>query len=499
MRPSKVAVVGDEERWTYGELDDRVARLAHALRAGLKLRQGERVALLSANGPEFLLVLMAVARCGLVLVPLNWRLTPFEQEYQLKDSGARRIFASAEYLAVAKDLSNRLSLPAPVRLNGGAETGPDDLLDLEELMAGEAEDKGDPEPLPWDLPLLIGYTSGTTGKPKGAVLTHANMFWNAMNDLLTIDLRSSDVSITLLPMFHIGGLGLFTLPTLLAGGRVIIPSRFEPEAALHQIERERVTIVFGVPTVHQRLLEAIDRLHPDLAAVRMFYSGGAPCPVDLIRAFQARRIPFGQGYGLTETSPTVFMLVEEDFNRKQGTIGRPAPFNRVRLVDPVSAAPVGPDQVGEIIAKGPNVFAYYWQNEEANRQAVQDGWFHTGDLAWADAEGFVTVAGRLKEMIISGGENVYPVEVEQVLQSHPQVVEAAVYGVADSQWGEVPHAAVVAAPESTPTEEELRAYCGTRLARYKVPKRIHLVSEFPRNAAGKVTKAELAARLSTSN
>lgn len=506
VRPDAVAVVGNGVRWTYRTLEERVAAASRALRGSLGVRQGDRIAVLSVNGPEYLLVLLAAARIGACVVPLNWRLSPAELEYQLRDSETSRIFCSSEYVATARALSEQLGLPVPVRItDGDAEDG---ALDFEQLItqastgasdqAGPAagpEAQADEEPLSWDVPLVIGYTSGTTGKPKGAVLTSANFFWNAMNDLLTIDLRSTDVTITVLPMFHIGGLGLFLMPTLLAGGRVVIPPRFEPEQALRLIEEERVTIIFGVPTVHQRLLEAIDQLRPDLSSVRMFYSGGAPCPVDLIRAYHARGIPFGQGYGLTETAPTVFMTADPaDFLRKAGSIGRPGPFSRVRLLDPVSGQPVAPGQVGEITVRGPNVFAGYWRNPEATAQAVRDGWFHTGDLARADEEGFVTIAGRLKEMLISGGENVYPVEVEQAIQSHPAVVEAAVYGVPHPEWGEVPHAAVVLAPGASVTEEELREHCSKLLARYKVPKRFHFLAELPRNAGGKVLKGELARR-----
>jgi len=515
VRPDKVAVVGDGIRWTYRELEERVAAASRVLRGPLGVRRGDRIAILSVNGPEYLLLLLASARTGACLVTLNWRLTPAELEFQLRDSETSRVFCSGEFVATAGALAERLGLPAPVRITAGE--GGDGALDFEHLL-GQAAEPGpaggpvapagegvpgpagvplaeDEEPLSWDTPLVIAYTSGTTGRPKGAVLTSNNFFWNAMNDLLTIDLRSDDVTITLLPMFHIGGLGLFLLPTLLAGGRAVIPPRFDPEQALRLIEQERVTVVFGVPTVHQRLLEAIDRLRPDLSSVRMFYSGGAPCPVDLIRAYHERGIPFGQGYGLTETAPTVFMMADEaDYLRKAGSIGRPAPFNRVRLLDPATGAPAAPGQVGEIVVKGPNVFAGYWRNPEATAQAVRDGWFHTGDLARADEEGFVTIVGRLKEMLISGGENVYPVEVEQVIQSHPAVVEAAVYGVPHPEWGEVPHAAVVLMPGASVTEEELREHCARQLAKYKVPRRFHFLPDLPRNAAGKVLKGELARR-----
>lgn len=493
MRPDKVALVGSRERWTYRDLHDRVVRLSRAFRNRLGLEPGDRIAIYSGNCLEYLLVLLAASRAGLVLVPLNWRLTPGELEYQLRDSGTRRILCSAEYAAAAAELTGRIGLEPPVRITPAAE--PDSLPDLAGLLDAEPsglEPPGERDPQPWDRPLLICYTSGTTGRPKGAVLNSVNMFFNAINNLLTIDLRADDVCITLLPLFHIGGINLFTLPALFAGGRVVVPDRFDPDQAVRLIQEEKVTVVFGVPTVHQRLLEAIDRLKPDLSHVRMFYSGGAPCPVPLIRAFQERGYRFGQGYGLTETAPTVFMLLEDDFARKPGSIGRPAPFNRVRVIDPATGQPVPPGGVGEITVRGPNVFTAYWQNEKATAEAIRNGWFHTGDLARIDEEGFVTIAGRLKEMIISGGENIYPVEVEQAIQTHPAVVEAAVFGVPHPEWGEVPHAAVLLEPGASVTEEELRAHCLARLGKYKIPRRFFILDELPRNAAGKVVKSRLA-------
>lgn len=501
LHPGRAALVGPDRRWTYRELDERVNRLAHGLANRMGVGRGDRLAILSLNCPEYVEVLLATARLGAVLVPLNFRLTIPELSYQLDDSGARWLVVGPEQQALAGEL--RGSLAACIDLAGEGEGLPasEGFIPYRELLAGEPGVEENPEgpvdqgPVGFNTPFIICYTSGTTGKPKGAVLTHGNLFWNALNDIMAIDLTSRDVTLTLLPLFHVGGIGLFTLPTLLAGGTVVLPRRFDPREALELIARERVTVVFGVPTIHQRFLEAPGWAQADLSSVRMFYSGGAPCPVEVIEAFHRRGVPFGQGYGLTETSPTVYMLDRDDFQRKAGSVGKPALFCEARVVDE-NGAEVPPGQVGEIVVRGPNVFREYWNLPDATAQSIKDGWFHTGDLGRQDEEGYVYIVGRIKDMIISGGENIYPLEVEQVLQSHPAVAEVAVFGVPDPRWGEVPRAAVVLRPGQKVSMEELLAYCEGKLARYKIPKEVVFLTELPRSASGKVLKHELARHFS---
>lgn len=495
MHPQRIALyvpdgAGEYVPMTYRELERRVHRLAAALSAA-GLARGDRLAVLSLNSPQFVETLFAAAHLGLIVVPLNIRLSLREWRQQLNDSGARMLLLGPEYERHEADLLTETPLERVVKL-------PPDLLAETASAFGADVDAAPFAPAPpvtdsvgLDDPFVILYTSGTTGTPKGAVLTHGNQLANALNACMTLDIRSEDTSITLLPMFHAGGIGLFTLPTLYAGGTVVLPRQFDAGEALRLIEQLKVTVVFGVPTIHRSLLEHPDFDQRDLRSVRWFYSGGAPCPLDLIKAFHDRGFRFGQGYGLTETSPTHFLLVPEDFQRKAGTIGRPSMHAEARIVDE-HGRDVPPGVVGEVVVAGPNVVREYWRRPEETAAAFKDGWFYTGDLGRMDEEGYVTLVGRRKEMIISGGENIYPIEVEQVLESHPDIVEAAVVGLPDRRWGETPHAAVVLRPGVTQLPEDLTAWCRERLAGYKVPKSFLVLDALPRNAAGKVQKPQLA-------
>lgn len=486
---------------TYGELNQRANRLANSL-AGLGIARGDRVGILSLNCVEYVEVLFAAAKLGIILVPLNVRLTPGELKYQLNDSGSGVLMVGPEFAGLVPGLAAGTEVTRTIYLPGSGGIMASDASEIpagavevshsyRQLVAsGSTAEPDGVESITGAEPFLICYTSGTTGKPKGAVLTQQNLTANAINNVLAIDITSRDVSITLLPLFHIGGIGLWTIPTLFSGGTVVIPRRFDPARALAMIEATATSLVFGVPTILKALLECPGFASRDLSSVRMFYSGGAPCPVELIEAFHARGHAFGQGYGLTETSPTVFMLDQDDFRRKAGSIGKPAMLCDVRVADDEGAG-VPSGEVGELLIRGMNVFKEYWNLPEATAEALRDGWFHTGDLARTDGEGFFYIAGRKKDLIISGGENIYPIEVEQVLESHPAVAEAAVIGVPHPHWGEVPKAVVVLNPGGRVTAEELAAWCQGKLARYKIPKVVDFAAQLPRNATGKILKREL--------
>ncbi len=338
-----------------------------------------------------------------------------------------------------------------------------------------------------DDPYIICYTSGTTGKPKGAVLTQENMFWNALNNQYALDITSSDKCLVILPLFHIGGIGLFAFPTFLAGGTVIVPGKFQPKQVLKLIEDLKVTVMMGVPTIFNALRSEESFEKTDLKSVRVFCSGGAPCPVELIRAYHEQGVPLYQGFGMTETSPTVFMLSQEDYQRKIGSIGKPVMFCDIDLVDE-NGKSVKQGEVGELIIKGGNVFKEYWGLPDKTAEAIKDGWFYTGDLAYKDEEGFIYIAGRKKDMIISGGENIYPLEVEQVIGEMNGINEVAVIGIQDDKWGEVPIAIVSLKENHSLTGEEIQNYCSSKLAKYKVPKRVVFLEELPKNATGKLDK-----------
>jgi fatty-acyl-CoA synthase len=417
------------------------------------------VSTLTGNTPEHVALLFACAKAGAILHPVSWRLAPAEIAYQLDDAGSSFFVvedayrelgdAALELAAVAPRTA--LTAPGAVK-NGGA----------------DAEDG-----------LLLIYTSGTTGKPKGALLTHANCFWTNLSFDLATGVGGSDVVLAFLPQFHCGGWNVQTLLAFWKGARVILERGFDAGRALRLIEEKRVTTMMGVPANYLFMAQEPAFATTDLTSLDRAVVGGAPMPVPLIEAWRERGVAIVQGYGLTEAAPNVLCLPPEDAIRKAGSAGKPYPFVDVD----VSAD-------GELLVRGPNVFPGYWRNPEATAETVVDGWLHTGDVVERDDEGYFTVKGRLKEMFISGGENVYPAEVESVLHEHPAVADAAVLGVPDERWGEVGIAYVVT--DGNTSEEELIEFCRTRLARFKVPKAVRFVEALPRNSMGKIQKSELA-------
>ncbi|MEH7381651.1 o-succinylbenzoate--CoA ligase [Bacillus sp. JJ1533] len=474
LHPKRIAIITEDEQISYEMLSQHVNNLASYLKLELGLKRGDRIAILSQNRYEYIVLLFAIAKLECIAVPLNTRLTVNELVYQLHDSGTELLFAEDMFKQTSISLNQATSLKGVISIDT-----------IRHVKGGNEKVSVE---INESVPYLICYTSGTTGKPKGAVLTQNNMFWNAINNSLAIDITSIDRSLLLLPLFHIGGIGLFAFPTLYAGGTIILPEgKFDSERALLMIEQHQATIVMGVPTIHQALLHSPSFDKTNLTSVRWFYNGGAPCPLEIIKAFFDRGFLFGQGFGMTETSPTLFMLLKEDAERKMGSIGKPALFCEYKLIDSEGTL-VKEGEVGELIVRGPNVMKGYWNRPEATEEALRDGWLYTGDLARVDQEGFLYIVGRKKEMIISGGENIYPLEVEQIIGRLADVEEVAVVGVVDQKWGEVPVAFVVKRKESLLTEEEIIKYCNQFLARYKIPKKIEFIDQLPRNATGKIQK-----------
>lgn len=488
LTPRRVALVTPEKVFTFADLNRESNQVAQAL-VGLGLIQGDRIGILAMNYAQFLTLLFGAGKLGVTVVTLNYRLTIPELAYQIQDSRARVLFVGAEQANLISGLREQTQVEQVLVLEGQA---PAECGTYAELV----NDRPDAEfenLLPWDKPLLIVYTSGTTGKPKGAVVTHANQFWNAMNDVIALRITADDSVLTLLPLVHVGGIGLFTLPALLMGGRVVMPRKFDPDEALRLIEKEKPTIVMGVPAVWQ-MLQASPLFHTaDLSSVRYFYNGGDRCPLDVVRIFRERGATFGGGYGLTETSPTAFMMEPEDFakgTQRLGFIGKPAFFTDAKVVDGEGKT-LPPEEVGELWLRGPNVFSGYLNRPEATAEVFSDGWFHTSDLATRDEEGLTYIVGRLKEMFKSGGLNVYPAEIEAVLGQHPAVKEVCVIGVPDPKWNEVGRAVVVLKPGASATADELIAWCEGKLARYKIPRTVVCIDALPRNTLGKIVRAEI--------
>ncbi|WP_342540025.1 o-succinylbenzoate--CoA ligase [Heyndrickxia sp. FSL K6-6286] len=474
--PDRTAVITDNEMVSYKQLDRMIALAAQRIQEKLQGRKGERIAILSHNRLEYIVLLFAIAKAECVAVPLNIRLSAKELIFQLNDSGSRILYVERDNAEFAASLVEQSELEHLAFMEDVCEESQTSFA-FERMIDEEA-------------PYIICYTSGTTGKPKGAVLTQSNIFWNAVNNKLAIDLTSEDRCIVLLPLFHIGGIGLFAFPSLFSGGTIVIPGKFDPEKTLAMIETYQVTVVMGVPTIHQALLTSPSFNTTDLSTVRWFYNGGAPCPRELIDAYFDRGFLFGQGFGMTETSPTLFMLSKEDAPRKRGSIGKPVLFSEYKLLDS-EGREVEKGAVGELAVRGPNIMKEYWNRADATKDALRDGWLLTGDLAKTDDEGFLFIVGRKKEMIISGGENIYPLEVEQVISQMEGIAEVAVVGNADPLWGEVPAAFIVKENGSALTEEAVIQHCQGNLAKYKIPKQVTFLKEMPKNATGKIQKTKL--------
>ncbi|UBU15910.1 acyl-CoA synthetase [Nonomuraea gerenzanensis] len=468
MTPDAVALSYKGDHYTYRDLRDRVNRLASAL----GVRRGDRVAFLGANQPAMVETLFAAGLLGAVFVPLNTRLTGPELRYILEDADPALLVLGEE----------RDGEGLPGRHLRAA--------DYEALLASGSPEPID-EPVSQDDVCLIMYTSGTTGRPKGAMLTHGNLTWNTVNLLVDVPLRHDEVALIAAPLFHIAAMGQALIPTVLKGGRAVLEPAFDVARVFDLIEAERVTLIAGVPTMFQFLAGSSRWVEADLSSLRHLLCGGAPVPEPLIQAYQERGLTFMQGYGMTETAPGALFLGADRVTSKAGTAGVPCFFSDVRLVAP-DGSPAAPGQPGELYVQGPNVMPGYWRRPEASAEVLSaDGWFRSGDIGVADEDGYVRISDRVKDMIISGGENIYPAEVESVLYEHTAVAECAVIGVPDERWGEVGKALIVLRPGATASPEELLKHLDGRLARYKVPKHVHFVAELPKNAAGKLLKAPL--------
>lgn len=490
--PRLPAITFDGRTTSYGDLLDQIDTLAAELAAG-GVGRGDRVAYLGLNDPMFLITLFAAARIGAVFVPLNYRLTAAELGYILTDAGVHTLLADAEHVAAADPVLTEAGVRRALALSAAPGWEP-----LPELVANRGRLAAPVHAGPDEVAVIM-YTSGTTGRPKGAMLTHGNLFWNNVNALLAIDISHDDVSLVTAPLFHIGGLNVTTLLTLHKGGQIVLMPAFDPGQALKLIADYRVTTMFGVPAMFLFMSQVPEFEAADLSSLRYLICGGAPVPETLITRYGQRGIAFVQGYGLTETSPLALVLRTEEVSVKVGAAGHAVlPLSDVRLVDAQNNA-VAPGERGEICVRGPQVMAGYWNNREATNEVIDaDGWFHTGDIGQADEDGYVYVVDRLKDMVITGGENVYPAEVETVLYSHPAIAEVAVLGTPHQQWGEAVTAVVALNSGAALTLDELREFARDKLAGYKIPLRLEFVDALPRNPAGKVLKYQLAAQLTAS-
>ena len=482
------ALIFDGGTLTYRELADR----ADAVSAILWLRgirKGDSVAYLGENSPEFLAVLFGAAQIGAVFVPVNTRLAPPEIAYVLSDSGARALVHDPEFEERLGVVGGGHGIPHVIVTGEGSMERPGLTRLLRETRTGHAD-----VPTTLDDPAAIIYTSGTTGRPKGAILTHGNLTWVALNCIVDYDVVSTDVALMISPLFHVASLGMGALPVVLKGATLVLEKGFEPGRALAQIQRHGVTMLSGVPTTYQLMADHADWAATDLSTLRKLTCGGSAVPTRILNAYEERGLHFSQGYGMTETSPGATSLAPDMTREKQGSVGLAHFFTDVRIADE-NGAMVPRGTIGEIEISGPNVFAGYHGNPEASAAAfTADGWYRSGDLGYLDPEGYLFVADRLKDMIISGGENIYPAEVENLLADLEGVTGVALIGVPDEQWGEVPWAVVTLRDGASVDTDAVRAHLDGKVARYKLPKNVVVVDALPRTASGKVRKADLRAR-----
>ncbi len=474
--PHNVAIKdGDSGREiTYGQLFAAACHGAAFLRDQYEIKRGDRVVLLATNELESVFLFFALHRLGATLVPVNFRLTKREVDHIVKDSDPALIVVQEAFSSLVE------SHPQPKLLLQGLASFGEEIADKAHApkpcldFVAEAEDAA-----------LLLYTSGTTGAPKGALLSHRMLFWNSINTTMRLNINQNDSTVIFLPFFHTGGWNVLTTPFLHRGAKVIFLKKFDADQILTLSSKERCTLLFGVPTTMDMMARSPLFKTCDLSTLRYAIVGGEPMPVDLIRTWDLKGIPVRQGYGLTEFGPNVFSLNEIDSIRKIGSIGFPNFYIDIKIVNDEGAA-VSPGEIGELILRGPMMMSGYWRNEKATAETIRNGWLHTGDLVRQDAEGYVYVVGRKKDMFISGGENVYPPEIEQVLRQMPQIREVAVIGVADEKWGEVGKAFIV--KETEVAVEDIQNHCAHNLAKFKIPKHFVFMKELPKGDSGKILK-----------
>lgn len=494
VHPEMVAIVYEGREFTYRDFATIAGRFATALRAD-GIGPGDRVAYLGHNSLTFLTAFFAATWIGATFVPANFRLAGPELRTVLEDARPDVIVAEPQIASTVDSFIDDLGIRRCLLVDD------DELLSHEDSLTGrwtsflafrESEaDIAEHAPQSHDDLAALLYTSGTTGKPKGVMLTHGNLWWNWLNVDSVVDTRFGDVSLAVAPLFHIGGFNAFTLRTLTRGGTVVIRRSFDPAQALSDLVTYKVNSMFLVPA----MLAGIERHEgfekADLSALRSTIAAGAPVPPALIERYAGKGVYIQQAWGLTETSPFATYLEASMTNAKLGSCGIGMPYTEVKVVNPETMETSGASETGEFWVRGPNVSSGYWNNPDATKTVfTDDGWFRTGDMGYSDEDGYLFIIDRLKDMVISGGENIYPAEIENVLSMHDQVEDVAVIGVPDDKWGEAV-CSVVSFRGERMTLEEVREYLSRKIARYKLPSRLVVVDTVPRNGAGKLDKPKI--------
>ncbi|MCB0555716.1 MAG: long-chain fatty acid--CoA ligase [Phaeodactylibacter sp.] len=483
--PDKVAVKEYEtqRKLTYGSLHRLGSRLAFHLQSEYGIGKGSRIAILAENCLEYIVLFAAMQKMGCILVPINYRLTSLEVDYLLRDSEPALAISEQKFEATLKAAPAFSQIP--------------NFWPLEELAAFCEKYSTAPEAAEYPLevveedhPAFILYTSGTTGFPKGAIYSHKMLFWNSINTAMSLIINTESRTINVMPPFHTGGWNVLTTPFLHHGAYTCLLKKFDAPTVLRFIQEEKATLFMGVPTMLKMMAETPEFESAAFPNLLYIIVGGESMPIPLIEQWDAKGVAIRQGYGMTEVGPNLTSLHQNDAIRRKGSIGRPNFYVQIRIVDEAGQA-VPPNQAGELLLRGPMVTPGYWNNETATRKALDSGWFHTGDMVREDEEGYLFVVDRIKNMFISGGENVYPAEVERVLLAHEDISEAAVIGAPDEKWGEVGKAFVVAREGAKLTAENVAEHCRKNLAKFKAPKYILFVDELPKNDTGKINRQAL--------
>lgn len=491
--PQNIALIdGDTGRSiSYSELFFFAQKCASLLKNQFHIAAGDRIAVVSTNELEYIILFFAAQRLGAVLVPLNFRLTSSEISHIISDCQAKLIVAHEQFYSICSEVAQEFDLKL-VKLLGENSLFQDVTLSASKKnMAGIDSIESTTFPQDPENLAMILYTSGTTGAPKGALISHRMLYWNSINTTLRLNISQKDSAVIFLPLFHTGGWNVLTTPLLHRGAKVILTKKFDAEQVLKLTSEHQCALLFGVPTTMDMMARSPNFKDSQLKSLRYAIVGGEPMAVELIHTWQEKGIPVRQGFGLTEFGPNVFSLNEEDSIRKIGSIGFPNFYIETKIVD-TKGNEVGPDEIGELLLKGPMMMSGYWRNEKATLETIKGDWLYTGDLVRKDSEGFYYVVGRKKEMYISGGENVYPAEVEKVIRSIPGVQEVAVIGVKDEKWGEVGKAFIVLEKSFASLDEKyFYQSCEKKLAKFKIPKYFIFTEELPKGDSGKILKKNL--------
>jgi fatty-acyl-CoA synthase len=484
--------VATGKRYTYGEFNRRSNQVANLLQENLKFEKGDRLCILAHNSLEYWEAFFGCQKCGGIFSPLNFRLVARELAGLIEDLAPSVFLYDGNLAPIATELKSETSIDHWIALDPQG-AGPEGSMIYDEVVSKASSSPPRPVELSYEDPMGIVFTGGTTGLPKGAMITYKQVAFNTLSTIR--DILPGDVYINHLPLFHVGGLYVYAIPLWILGGKVIQMQRWDLEQLIELINKERPNFFFAVPTQYQMLMNHPKFKSIDFSSVRFLTSGGEPLPLEIIKTFkEAHGVKFKQGFGMTEVGPGCFALDPWDAERKIGSIGTPNFFIDAKVVDPETERECGPNEVGELLFKGPTVTRGYWNRPELNKTLLDDeGWFRTGDMVYYDDEGYFFVVDRVKDMFISGGENVYPREIEKVLEEHSKIAQVQVIGVSDPKWGEVGRALVVLKAGEEATEEEILSFCEGKLAKFKTPKSAVFIESFAPyiSGAGKILKRRL--------